>query len=158
MSLDGTSTLSRAPALAPSVAPEPVGRTTVPATAIPASSDVPQISRASELMSKLSQLSRESPSSFKAVTSSIASALSARQAGEKHELAERATLQSELAEVERASSSSRGTSTLASSFATASTQGSFDGTTASAAISWTESGLAGELTGALAMVNRALGL
>ena len=108
-------------------------------------------------MSKLSQLSRENPSSFKAVTGSIASALSARQAGEKHELAERANLEAELAQVDRSSSSS-GASTLASAFATASTQGSFDGTTASAAVSWTESGLAGELTGALAMVNRALGL
>jgi hypothetical protein len=111
-------------------------------------------------MSKLSQLSRENPSRFKAVTGSIASALSSRQAGEKRELAERTTLEAELAQVERSSSSGSGSraSTLASAFATASTQGSFDGATASTAVSWTESGLAGELTGALAMVNRALGL
>jgi hypothetical protein len=120
------------------------------------SSDVPQISKASELMSKLSQLSRDNPSSFKAVAGSIASALSARQAGEKRELAERTALEAELAQV--SSSSSSGGSTLASAFATASAKGSFDGNAGAATVSWTESGLAGELTGALAMVNRALGL
>jgi hypothetical protein len=123
-------------------------------------------------MSRLGQLSRENPAQFKAVTSEIASQLAAESADKKQELAKRVVLEAELANVQEAGATASPTpsgtlpadptaaasSTLASAFSAASESGSFGSAAGPTALTWTQTGLAGALAGALAVVDRALGM
>ncbi len=155
----------------------PSAPTTVPSSAAgtaAGSAVVTQISPASQLLCKLGQLAEADPTKFKAVTGAIASQLAARASTQKQELAKRATLEAELSHAQKAELAAQGSATppgaaatpasgpatptesLVAAF-TAASSGSNLGTGASA-VAWTESGLAGALAGALALVNEALGL
>jgi len=131
---------------------------------------VTNLSDASQLMSRLNQLAQESPSKFKAVTSTIASQLSSRAASEKQEYARRGALEAELAQVQRMAaaasggtpaavdSSSSARDALIGAFSSASSTGSLGASASATVTNWSESGLASGLAEALALVNQALGI
>jgi hypothetical protein len=132
---------------------------------------VTQISKASELMSKLGELSQTSPTKFTAVTNAIANKLAAQAMLERQELARRSSLQGELARLEKAEQGVSGTATSSPSMSPLSlanenvvspvtSSGAASSTASGVATtpSWTENALAGRLSESLALVNEALGL